>query len=290
MLATMKNSVLRTLVFLTAASVCAGAFARNSIDKTGFLPHWKRQAALGREFSYPTFHWHKGLKPNGRRFGWVESGKIYEQLGLLTWQADFVVREIRSDSEAILEVHITQSRSDQPNQNGTFSKSAFLFRGFKFEKLAVGDVFTYSGGVISSGTQVDAVIEPAVFAPLPKHKAELGVGIRTWTDDSGQHSVQAALDAVRDDKVRLVKEDGRAIEVPIAQLSVKDQLVVRKRPEARLPAHRPKRSTSLRRTSSPRRHAQSFREGLNQKINGWVAPSMAREMYSMRQGFYQARD
>lgn len=46
--------------------------------------------------------------------------------------------------------------------------------------------------------------------------------IRKWTDRSGKFSVDARYDSTKDDRVVLVKPDGKRVEVPIAKLSEED--------------------------------------------------------------------
>jgi thiol-disulfide isomerase/thioredoxin len=48
-------------------------------------------------------------------------------------------------------------------------------------------------------------------------------GLRTWTDSSGKYKVSATFLGMRDDKVRLKKEDGSIIEVPLVKLSAADR-------------------------------------------------------------------
>ena len=46
---------------------------------------------------------------------------------------------------------------------------------------------------------------------------------RTWTDATGQYTVEAELIEVVDGKVRLKKSDGRVLRVPVAKLSRADR-------------------------------------------------------------------
>jgi hypothetical protein len=48
-------------------------------------------------------------------------------------------------------------------------------------------------------------------------------GLHTWTDVSGTHKIQAEYLGVQDGKVRLKRQDGREISVPLASLSKADQ-------------------------------------------------------------------
>jgi len=51
--------------------------------------------------------------------------------------------------------------------------------------------------------------------------------VRMWTDSTGKFNVRAKLISVLDGKVKLEKEDGRIIELPIQRLSEADQQLVR---------------------------------------------------------------
>jgi S1-C subfamily serine protease/thiol-disulfide isomerase/thioredoxin len=50
---------------------------------------------------------------------------------------------------------------------------------------------------------------------------------RSWTDAAGKHTVKATFLGVRDDKVRLKKENGDEVEVPLAKLSEADREAVK---------------------------------------------------------------
>jgi hypothetical protein len=47
--------------------------------------------------------------------------------------------------------------------------------------------------------------------------------VRTWTDDTGKHTVQASFVALETDQVTLQKADGKEITLPLARLSKNDQ-------------------------------------------------------------------
>ena len=50
---------------------------------------------------------------------------------------------------------------------------------------------------------------------------------RTWTDSTGKHTVEAEFVDLKDGKVRLKKEDGRTITIPIERLSEADRAYVK---------------------------------------------------------------
>ena len=50
---------------------------------------------------------------------------------------------------------------------------------------------------------------------------------RTWTDSTGNHTVEAEFVDLKDGKVRLKKEDGKTITIPIERLSEADQEFVK---------------------------------------------------------------
>lgn len=56
--------------------------------------------------------------------------------------------------------------------------------------------------------------------------------LRTWTDSTGNHTVEAKFVEFKDGKVSLEKEDGTAIAVPVEKLSEADQRFVRIRAKA----------------------------------------------------------
>ena len=60
-----------------------------------------------------------------------------------------------------------------------------------------------------------------------KGKETKTTGIRTWTDVTGNFSVEAVLSGVKDDKVALRKRDGSQVVLPIKKMSVADQDYVR---------------------------------------------------------------
>ena len=52
-------------------------------------------------------------------------------------------------------------------------------------------------------------------------------GTRTWSDASGKFKVEAKLDSVNGNAVKLVKKDGTTVEVPLDKLSEEDKSFVR---------------------------------------------------------------
>lgn len=274
-------------------------FADNSVHRDRFVESWKRQALSGQAYSYPAFPWHLSDRPDNQRLGWMQPQRVYEQRGAESWQADFVVRELRSKSEAVIEVVVSRTNSSGPGTSTPSRTSRiYLFREFDFATVQPGASLGYTGGVIEKpatsvvlgnrqATELP-VIEPAVFPPLPKHTAELGVGVRTWVDDTGNHSIEAALMEVHENTVRLITRDGEHLEVPIERLSVKDRMAVQK-PDRALPRKKPvreKRRTVARRSRSPRRSV-SFEDGLRAQMMNRIVPTLF-DARAMNQSFYQA--
>jgi hypothetical protein len=69
------------------------------------------------------------------------------------------------------------------------------------------------------------------FAPLPPAKprsatTDSDLGMRDWTDDSGQYRIQARLVLIVEGKVRLLKQTGRTTTVPLDRLSTADRAYV----------------------------------------------------------------
>ena len=60
-------------------------------------------------------------------------------------------------------------------------------------------------------------------ATVPLPSARESVGLRTWTDATGKHRVEAELIDLSDGVVRLRKEDEQVIEVPVEKLSPADR-------------------------------------------------------------------
>jgi len=58
--------------------------------------------------------------------------------------------------------------------------------------------------------------------PAPKD-SKSSPGPRTWTDSTGKYKVTATLIDLRDEKVRLKREDGTILEVPLSRFSAEDQ-------------------------------------------------------------------
>ena len=65
-------------------------------------------------------------------------------------------------------------------------------------------------------TLVSTMLILAVLSPLASG--------RTWTDSTGKHTVEAAFVDLKDGKVRLKKEDGKIITIPIERLSDADRV------------------------------------------------------------------
>ena len=74
---------------------------------------------------------------------------------------------------------------------------------------------------------------PATTVPpeKPETMAEQGP-LRVWTDSTGKHTVEAEFVELKDGRVRLKKEDGKIITIPIDKLSEVDQNVLRSKRES----------------------------------------------------------
>lgn len=68
----------------------------------------------------------------------------------------------------------------------------------------------------------------AVVASLVSLAAVVAAEMRTWTDSSGKHQIEAELLSVEDGKALLRRADGKEISVALDQLSVEDRAYVRK--------------------------------------------------------------
>jgi hypothetical protein len=205
---------------------------------------WIQQAKSKEDFAYPRLMWHQ-INGNKGQWGWVKSNLIYERRGSETRKAVFVVNEKLSDTAAIVDVMITYYkpayRSTSGNQGRpsqtTRTRRQFLFSGFDFDNTKEKQQLNYTGGVLfdgehaenlRDGTQVNLPkLEPIELPPLPKHTAELGIGVSTWADHTGRFSVEASFVKLRNDQVTLVTNDGRRIEVPLDRLAANDQNRIR---------------------------------------------------------------
>jgi hypothetical protein len=237
---------MRTLFIIPALVVLGQAMVQpaQAVDKAikdRLLARWKHQAEAKEEFSYPLLMWHQ-VRGGGGQWGWVQPNWIYERRGKVTRKAVFIVAEKLSDNEAIVDVMITQytpgvgaanrGRSGRPSKT-VRTRKQFLFTGFDFREIAPKQQLNYVGGVLSLGERIVArangtdieltQLEPVAIPPLPKHSAELGIGVRTWADDTGQFSMDAAFDSLKDGIVTLVTPDGREVQVAIQRLAAADQ-------------------------------------------------------------------
>ena len=65
-----------------------------------------------------------------------------------------------------------------------------------------------------------------------EHKAAVEAAKwRTWTDASGKHKIKAKYSGMISGKVKLVKEDGSAVWIPLEKLSDEDQKWIAHRPK-----------------------------------------------------------
>jgi len=67
---------------------------------------------------------------------------------------------------------------------------------------------------------------------------------REWTDATGKHRLKAELVDCQDGRVRLAREDGTIISVPLSQLSVADQEYAQSMTNNGSDAHKPDSSNS----------------------------------------------
>ena len=133
-------------------------------------------------------------------------------------------------------------------------------QGFSTENLTDGMVLTYSGPVIVSGTKrynslagsrtvlvvKPFIVDPEVMEeaqkllnphsragakakPAPVKAAAEAAKLRTWTDASGEHKIEAKFGGLIGGQVKLVKGDGSTIKIPLEKLSDEDQAWVKNR-------------------------------------------------------------
>jgi hypothetical protein len=92
------------------------------------------------------------------------------------------------------------------------------------------------GPLCREGCNMKAVISSmlVVLVLCVPAAAQFGPEIRTWTDSTGKHKVEAAYGGVMSGVVKLIKVDGTTIKVPLEKLSEKDQNWITDNREARL--------------------------------------------------------
>ena len=73
----------------------------------------------------------------------------------------------------------------------------------------------------------------ATSLSVPKQNKDTSV-LRTWTDSTGRHTTEARFGGTSRGKVKLIKEDGINIEVPLDKLSDEDQQWIEDRGKPRL--------------------------------------------------------
>ena len=72
-------------------------------------------------------------------------------------------------------------------------------------------------------------VDPGLLSPTtPTASPSTDPALRTWTDDSGSFTIQAKYAGIDGENVRLVREDGKEIKVPLARLGKADQQYVEK--------------------------------------------------------------
>lgn len=192
------------------------------------MEFWKKQASESEDFAYPKLMW-KDFR--GGEVGFFRGdGTIPDKEGYAT-ATICKVQQIISESEALVVVRLIYP-------DGKVDEKPYLFRGFDFAKYADDQWFeeqhvaivngTYKYETAIGGTKTVFVIEKVDVPKVPEHPAFLGVGMRLWTDVTGEFSVQAAFYKVEKGSAHLVKEDGKVIQVPVSRLSEADQALMRK--------------------------------------------------------------
>jgi len=85
--------------------------------------------------------------------------------------------------------------------------------------------------------------QPVAVAPILAAPPAPVIASRKWTDSTGQHSVQAEFVDAKDGTVRLKREDGKTISVPIDKLSKADQQYVKSLDRPTAPPAKPEGKT-----------------------------------------------
>jgi len=80
------------------------------------------------------------------------------------------------------------------------------------------------------------------LAPILSHAAEPSThSLRVWTDSTGKHTIQAEFVEFKDGKIRLKKQDGNEVTIPIEMLSDTDRESVRQQSQGKpVPEDTPK--------------------------------------------------
>lgn len=202
--------------------------------------YWKALAENGWQFDYPRLHW-------------TTEGFTENQVGVFTDSVGHVQRgssascspkivQVINPTEALVEIrsisyYDTAKRvggSYVPTTEQTQGSKLVIVKGVDTTSLSDGSspdwskltfkaigTETYENALGSTNTVT--VLQKFDLPKLPSHPAELGIGVREWTDKSGKFKKSAAFEKLESGKVTLVGQDGKTAEVPLDRLSFDDQ-------------------------------------------------------------------
>ncbi|MEN6449055.1 MAG: trypsin-like peptidase domain-containing protein [Thermoguttaceae bacterium] len=143
-------------------------------------------------------------------------GDAYQELAQITGSQ----AEPMGDADLLLLVGAKQSLNDQRTRGDVLRIT--LGRIFGREFPTVDETEREMAG---SGSDASASEKPAASPGGRKSTNETAkrFELRTWTSHDGNYHIRAKLRSVDDDKIKLEKEDGAVIVVPISKLSDADQ-------------------------------------------------------------------
>ena len=249
------------LPFLILAVFCQSiVLSQESSPKIDFTQRWRKQYEQNKDYDYPVFNWDD-----------VQLGDVgYTGHRAIYWgqpSTSYKCVEIKYEKELSTGRHLVQVdrmtrraigqglSTPNVNQVGSLTGLTALVNADSVHAVIDGPlkkIRNYRAGetiqltfdlqcidsIDVTGYSVMPVLKIVKFPPLPKHPAQLGFGVRKWTDDTGKHKLEAAYDHYQDGQVHLINLDAKKVTLPIKKLSTADQRWVRKQIQKELAAKR----------------------------------------------------
>lgn len=217
------------------------------VQKDEVTDFYRARAEAGQRLEWPRFATYGTLVQG-------QVGMLVENLGVdgALPSSSIQIVQVIDESHAIAELvcHYNEttyrvvpsglgSEAAIPTSEPRTNRVTILLSGFDLSGIADGEAYQPVGPLVVDGTHqyttvagssnTIPVVKPTEIPAYPSHPAELGVGVRTWTDSTGKFSVDAAYDGYVSGKVRLIKQTGERIDVPISRLGHDEQAFVREK-------------------------------------------------------------
>lgn len=207
--------------------------------KIDFKSHWVKEFEKGEEFTYPPLDFRF---PKDGNAGWAKGG---------TFGNEFYYVKDLGDGKHLIELSKSKyfsplagsaiskgSAEDVAARNGSDKiyigqKTRLIVVKGKMPKYQPGERLPFNHNLLILGLERLPGIGETLrldivdFPPLPRSRAEIGIDVRKWTDQTGKFTTDAAFETYKEGSVTLSKPDGTEIKVPMATLSPKDQRFVR---------------------------------------------------------------